>query len=157
MQGFLDWIAQPYAMLAVVVVVLLALIIPLYVRFSRQKHAMEDRLASMETLFGSGLSELKTTTSTERAADREEMAGNLRGMSDSVVRIMGEMSRTQQQQLDSFGGQIRAMSRTDEERMERMRVNIEEKLQEYDRQMSRVSQTLDEKLAVNERRLAEMR
>ena len=157
MQGFLDWIAQPYAMLAVVVVVLLALIIPLYVRFSRQKHAMEDRLASMETLFGSGLSELKTTTSTERAADREEMAGNLRGMSDSVVRIMGEMSRTQQQQLDSFGGQIRAMSRTNEERMERMRVNIEEKLQEYDRQMSRVSQTLDEKLAVNERRLAEMR
>jgi len=85
------------------------------------------------------------------------MGNNLRGMSDSIVRIMGEMSRTQQQQLDSFGGQIRAMSRTEEERMDRMRQNIEEKLNDYDRQMARVGQIIDEKLSANERRIAEMR
>ncbi len=157
MTAFLDWIAQPYALLLCITLLLLAVIIPLYARVSRQRRELNEKLEVVESLVGTSLLSLKETSSAERSADREEMGHNLRGMSDSVVRIMGEMSRTQQQQLDSFGGQIRAMSRTDEERMERMRTNIEEKLQEYDRQMSRVSQTLDEKLDQNERRLAEMR
>lgn len=157
MQAFLDWLAQPYASILCLAVLILAVTLPLYLRFARQRKALGAQLSEMESLLNNSLETIRDTTAKERAADREEMGGNLRGMSDSVVRIMGEMSRTQQQQLDSFGGQIRAMSRTDEERMDRMRVNIEEKLGEYDRQMTRVTQTLDEKLALNERRLLEMR
>lgn len=157
MNALTDWLSQPYALILCLAALALALFVPLYIRIARQRSAMNARLDDMEKLFGTSLNTIREANGAERAADREEMSGNLRGMSDSVVRIMGEMSRTQQQQLDSFGGQIRAMSRTDEERMDKMRTNIEEKLQEYDRQMTRVTQTLDEKLSVNERRLSEMR
>ncbi len=157
MDAFLTWLEEPYALVLCLALLLLAVVIPLYARVSRQRRDLENKLREVEDAVKGGMSTLRDATSTERAADREEMSGNLRGMSDSVVRIMGEMSRTQQQQLDSFGGQIRAMSRVEEERMDRMRVNIEEKLNAYDQQMSRVSQTLEDKLAQNERRLTEMR
>jgi len=157
MQDLLNWLAEPYALLLCVFAVLLAVVIPLYMRVSRQRVALEAKLADMQATLTNNLTTIREATGVERVADREEMSSNMRGMSDSVVRIMGEMSRTQQQQLDSFGGQIRAMNHTDEERMDRMRQNIEEKLTEYDRQMSRVSQTLEDKLNVNERRLSEMR
>ncbi len=157
MTAFLEWLQQPYALLLCLALLMLAFMIPLYARSARQRREMDGQLRGLEEALGKSLNGIRETTAKERTTDREEMGQNMRGMSDSVVRIMGEMSRTQQQQLDSFGGQIRAMSRTDEERMERMRVNIEEKLGEYDRQMTRVTQTLEEKLAATDARLSEMR
>ncbi|MDR0928548.1 MAG: DNA recombination protein RmuC [Oscillospiraceae bacterium] len=149
MQGILDFLSNPLVLWAGTVLLLLLIALPLYRRMAKQR---EEACQTSERL-----QHLLENNAAQRAAEREELNGNLRGMSDSVVRLMGEMNRTQQQQLDSFGGQIRAMSRTDEERMDRMRTNIEEKLTAYDTQMVRVSQTLDDKLSQNERRLSEMR
>jgi len=138
-----------------VVVILVALIFSSSMK--RQRRRLQEELDAMEARMAEQVSESHEKAKMRQNLEREEMNSSLRGMNDSIVRMMGEMSRTQQQQLDSFGGQIRAMSRTDEERMERMRSNIEEKLQQYDNQMARITQTLDDKLNLNERRLGEMR
>lgn len=157
MDALLSWLSEPFAVVLGVLLLLVAIVVPLCVRGARQRRAMERKLESLGEFLSQSLEALGKATAAERAADREEMGRNLRGMSDSMVRVMGEMSRVQQQQLDLFGGQIRAMTRADEERMERMRGGIEEKLTEYDKQMERVTRTLEEKLSVNEARLGEMR
>lgn len=115
------------------------------------------QLRHMQNALEGGLHGLRESTARDRGSDREEVAAGIRGMSDSIVQLMAQMARTQQQQLDAFAAQIRATGRADEERMERMRLQIDERLQAYDRQMMRISQTLEEKLAANERRLSEMR
>ena len=153
----LNWIEQPAGMLTCALLLLAALMIPLFVKMARQKRFLENRMYQIETSLRDNIADFRDANGAERAADRDEMNRNLRGMNDSIVSVIGEMSRTQQQQLDSFGGQIRATSRADEERLERMSRSIDEKLQDYDRQMTRVTRTLDEKLAVNEQRLNEMR
>lgn len=157
METILTWLARPEIMLACIAALLLILVIPLYIRGARQRREMRDQVEALETTLADQLDEAREQTLAERALDRDEIGRNVRGMSDSVVQTIGEMARTQQVQLDSFGAQVRASGKADEERMERMRLNIEERLTAYDRQMTRVTQTLDEKLAVNERRLAEMR
>ncbi|MDL2317532.1 DNA recombination protein RmuC [Eubacteriales bacterium OttesenSCG-928-A19] len=146
-------IAGPLPVIAGVGLLLLLCVIPLRRSMIRQRKSIDRRLREIDAMLDDGLRALHETNT----ADRSEITAGIRDMSDSVVQFIGEVSRLQQQQLDSFGAQIRAMNRTDEERLERMRQSIEERLMAYDRQMTRVSQTLEEKLAINERRLGEMR
>ena len=157
MENMLTWVSQPAGALVCALAVVALLMIPVFVKLTRQKRFLEDEMRQIEDSLGGSLAALRDANGAERLADREEMNRNLRGMNDSIVSVIGEMSRTQQQQLDSFGGQIRATSRADEERLERMRQSIDDKLQDYDRQMARVTKTLEDKLAVDEQRLTEMR
>ena len=157
MENMLTWVSQPAGALVCALAVVVLLMIPVFVKLTRQKRFLEDEMRRIENSLGGSLAALRDANGAERLADREEMNRNLRGMNDSIVSVIGEMSRTQQQQLDSFGGQIRATSRADEERLERMRQSIDDKLQDYDRQMARVTKTLEDKLAVDEQRLTEMR
>lgn len=157
MESFMQWLSQPQALLLCVAILLLLLVVPLYLRILRQRRDIADQNRFFEAMLHDNLQALASASRAERMTEREEMALNVRGMSDSLVQIVSEVSRIQQQQLDSFGTQIRTANQMDEQRMERMRQSIEERLQAYDRQMTRVTQTLDEKLAVNERRLNEMR
>ena len=136
----LNWIEQPAGMLACALLLLAGLMIPLFVKMARQKRFLENRMYQIETSLRDNIADFRDANGAERAADRDEMNRNLRGMNDSIVSVIGEMSRTQQQQLDSFGGQIRATSRADEERLERMSRNIDEKLQDYDRQMQKLTE-----------------
>lgn len=147
-----DWFVLP-----IMAALLVILFMPLYRILKGRLGSMESKVESIETIISDNFSTFRDANGYERMADREEMGNNLRGMSDSVVHIIGEMSRSQQQQLDSFGGQIRAMSRSDEERMDRMRGGVEEKLQEYDKQMERVGKTLENRLESNERRMVDLR
>lgn len=157
MEEIKNLVSQPWVVLPVLAGVLVILFLPLYRILRGRLAGMQTKLQSMETALTDNFNALREATAYERLSDREEMGNNLRGMSDSVVRVIGEMSRTQQQQLDSFGGQIRAASRSDEERMDRMRSGVEEKLQEYDKQMERVGKTLESRLESNERRISDLR
>lgn len=157
MEQIKNLVSQAWIVLPVVAVLLVVLFLPLYRILKQRLHLMETGLQTIENTVFESMSSLRETTSNERITDREEMGNNLRGMSDSVVRIISEMSRTQQQQLDSFGGQIRAMGRSDEDRMDRMRQGVAEKLQEYDKQMERIGKILDSKLESNERRIGDFR
>lgn len=93
-------------------------------------------------------------------ADRERsdaLMQSVRDFNDSVIRVMGEISRTQQGQLDSFGGQLRAVSRAEEDRMARMQQSVETRLESYDTRMDTISRVLDDKLSQNEARMERMR
>lgn len=135
----------------------LCLLLALWLLSRRQTRQMEARLAALSQ-------ELREQSQKEAqgAAEREEkqraeIRDDMRGVNDSLVHMMGEMARTQQGQLDSFGGQLRAASRTDEERMERMQRAVGEKLDAYEGQMERITQVLDDKLSSNEQRIERVR
>ena len=90
-------------------------------------------------------------------AQSEALSQTMRDFNESIVRMMGEISRTQQGQLDSFGGQLRAVSRTEEDRMARMQQSVEARLESYDTRMDSISRVLDDKLSQNEQRMERMR
>lgn len=81
----------------------------------------------------------------------------MQNVNDSMMRMMGEMTRTQQGQMDSLGGQLRAVGIQEEERMERMRETVDRRLGTYEERLSGVTQTLDDKLTGNEARMEHMR
>ncbi len=152
--GFLgeyQWVLLAASLLLIVIVVVSIAIV------RRQQKKLFRHMADTEEHLRDLIRVSGEQSQTERNAERESINANLRGMSESIVRVMGEMSRTQQQQLDSFGGQIRAMNRDDEDRMERMRSDIDSKMQQYDNLMTNVNQTLEVRLSENERRLHDMR
>ncbi len=88
---------------------------------------------------------------------REELGANLRGMSDSVTRVMGEMSRTQQAQLDAFAGQIRELSRDEEVRMSELRRAVEARLAAYEDRMDAIGEVVDSRLESGETRIDRLR
>lgn len=88
---------------------------------------------------------------------RREIGEAMQSVSNTVVRMMGEMTRTQQGQMDSLGGQLRAAGRQEEERIERIRQTMDRRLGSYEERLSGVSRTLDEKLTGNEERMERMR
>ena len=90
-------------------------------------------------------------------AAQKEISDAMQAVGDSMVRMMGEMTRTQQGQMDSLGGQLRAAGIRDEERMESMRQTMDRRLGAYEERLSGVTRTLDDKLAGNEARMERMR
>ena len=81
----------------------------------------------------------------------------MQNVSDSMMRMMGEMTRTQQGQMDSLGGQLRAAGRQEEERIERIRETMDRRLNTYEERLSGVTKTIDDKLTGNETRMERMR
>ncbi|MBQ2990280.1 MAG: DNA recombination protein RmuC [Clostridia bacterium] len=110
-----------------------------------------------------------TKTVSERldAADEREREGRerrqreysetMQSVSDSMMRMMGEMTRTQQGQMDSLGGQLRAAGRQEEERIERIRETMDRRMSLYEERLSGVSKAIDDKLSGSEERMDRMR
>ncbi|HSU17160.1 DNA recombination protein RmuC [Longimicrobium sp.] len=91
---------------------------------------------------------------------REEVGATLKGVSDSVVRTMGEMSAAQKMQLDGFATQIGTLTASSGEQMDRLRLTVEGRLDQIrddnTAKLEQVRQTVDEKLqGVLEQRLGE--
>src|SRR3954470_11488944 len=91
---------------------------------------------------------------------REEVGATLKGVSDSVVRTMGEMSAAQKMQIDGFATQVGALASSSGEQMERLRLTVEGRLDQIRddnaARLEQVRQTVDEKLqGVLEQRLGE--
>lgn len=146
--GMVQWLLPVICLVLLVVVLIL---------MARQRKLIRRQFRKMELVLEEQLEALNRAEDVSRRDGQAQTERGIRELGDSVVQFIGEMSRMQQQQLDSFGAQMRANGRADEERMERLRQTVEERLSAYDRQMTRVSQTLDEKLSANERRIGEMR
>lgn len=104
---------------------------------------------------------LRLESNSQAQRSREEFTTGVRGMSDSLVRVMGEISRTQQGQMDSFGTQLRTNSREEESRMIRMQEVVETRLGAYESRMDKISSILDDRLLRlqedNARKLDQMR
>jgi len=91
---------------------------------------------------------------------REEVGATLKGVSDSVVRTMGEMSQTQKTQLEGFSARIGDLTASNGEQLEKLRGSVEGRLdrirEDNTAKLEQVRQTVDEKLqGVLEQRLGE--
>lgn len=91
---------------------------------------------------------------------RDEVGASLKGVNDSVVRTLSEMSAAQKMQLDGFGTQIGALTASNAEQMDRLRLSVEGRLEQIradnTAKLEQVRATVDEKLqGVLEQRLGE--
>jgi len=82
--------------------------------------------------------------------NREEIGSSVRGLGDTVLRMMGEMSRANQGRMDTFSSQLHGMSGSEQQHMETMRQAVEQRLE-------RIGQMMDEKLGAQETRIETMR
>lgn len=123
----------------------------------KKENGLGERLGDVEKKLTDQMQLTREQAGEEAGRDREALSSNLRGMGDSVTRVMGEMARTQQGQLDAFSGQLRDMGRIDEARMGDMRKVVEERLADYEVRIGRIGQSLDEKLDRDDQRLERIR
>ncbi len=91
---------------------------------------------------------------------REEVSGMQKSSSETIVKTISEMSKTQQQSMGLIEKQVRALTASNEERMERMRTTLTENLaslqQSNEKKLDQMRQTVDEKLqSTLEKRLGE--
>lgn len=148
---------SPFVLIAIAIVLVAVVLLIMMKRVDERDQALNDRLGGVEQTLADQLKRSQALLGEEAGRDREALTSNLKGMGDSVARVMGEMARTQQAQLDAFAGQLRDMARVDEERMADMRRTVEERLAAYEGRMDRVGDVLDSKLEKNEQRLERMR
>ena len=146
-------------MLLLIVLCLLLVVmmgVSLLILHRRTRRAVEQ----VKTLAG-GVNEQLAAADLRSREGREqtqrEMSEAMQAVNDSMMRMMGEMTRTQQGQMDALGGQLRAAGRQEEERMERIRQTMDRRLGAYEERLGGVTQTLDTKLAGNEERMERMR
>ncbi|HEX8242057.1 MAG TPA: DNA recombination protein RmuC [Longimicrobium sp.] len=91
---------------------------------------------------------------------RDEVGATLKGLGDSVVRTMGEMSAAQKRELEGFSTRLGALSASNAEQLDRLRATVEGRLEQIradnTHQLEQVRQTVDEKLqGVLEQRLGD--
>jgi len=108
-----------------------------------------------------GALQLMTESSQAGARElREEVGSTLKGVSDSVVRTMAELSAAQKSQLEGFSSQIGSLTTSSGEQMEKLRASVDGRLDQIradnTAKLEQVRQTVDEKLqGVLEQRLGE--
>lgn len=124
---------------------------------SRREKQLAERMAEVEKLLGAKLEESRDRSDSDAQKSREELAGNLKGMSDSVTRVMADMARTQMGQMDEFSRQLKDMARVEDERMAELRRGVEERLMSYERRVDQIGDILDSKLDKNDDRMERVR
>ena len=140
--------------LCLVLVVLMG--IALLTLHSRTKRA-ERQVEKISGDVSGQLSATQEAARESREASARELSEAMATVNDSMMRMLGEMTRTQQGQMDALGGQLRAAGRLEEERLERMRQTMDSRLSVYEERLGGVSRTLDDKLTGNEARMDRMR
>lgn len=91
---------------------------------------------------------------------RTEVGAALKGLSDSVVRTLGEITLSQQLALENFGAQVATLTSSNQQQLEALRSSVEGRLDQIRtdnaEKLERVRQTVDDKLqGVLEQRLGE--
>ena len=124
---------------------------------SRRTRRAEEQVKTLAGGVSEQLAAADLRSREGREQTQREMSEAMQAVNDSMMRMMGEMTRTQQGQMDALGGQLRAAGRQEEERMERIRQTMDRRLGAYEERLGGVTQTLDTKLAGNEERMERMR
>ena len=116
-----------YAVVMVCLALVLMMVITLILMY-RRSAAAEKQAKEMAAIVQEKLSQTSEAERINEEQARREIGETVRNINDSLVRMMGEMTRTQQGQMDALGGQLRAAGRQEEERMERMRQTMDRRL-----------------------------
>ena len=145
-------LAHPAGIAALAAGLLVIVVSILLINTAERDKKQADRIADVESVLREMLSEGRSDGDAQARRSREELNVNLRGMGDSVTRLMNEMARTQQSQLDAFTGQLRDMRHADDRHMEELRQSVDARLMAYEGRMDRIGDVLDDKLEMNDRR-----
>ena len=146
-------------MLCLIIMCLLLVVmmgLSLLILHKRTRRA-EEQVKTLSDGVGQQLAAAEAITRESRETSKREMNEAMQQVNDSMLHMMGEITRTQQGQIEALGGQLRAAGRQEEERMERIRQMMDRRLGAYEERLGGVSQTLDTKLAGNEERMERMR
>lgn len=108
-----------YAVVMVCLALVLMMVITLILMY-RRSAAAEKQAKEMAAIVQEKLLQTSEAERINEEQAREKSAETVRNVNVSGA-VMGEMTRTQQGQMDALGGQLRAAGRQEEERMERMR------------------------------------
>jgi DNA recombination protein RmuC len=106
------------------------------------------------------LAGLSQTQAASAVALRDEIGARLKGVSDSMVKTMGEIGTAQRQQLGTVGEQLEKLTASIEKKLDALKTALEEKLkliqEDNTRQLDQMRATVDEKLqGTLEKRLGE--
>ncbi len=142
----MDWMAFTLAGVALMMAAALVLLMALLKRTANRQRELSDRMTQWEQTFDQALDDL----SQENAAQRAEMAVHLKGMNDSLVNTLSQISGNQAMQLESIQRQMYAISHNQEERLDKIRDTLSDgmsKLQKENMQkLEEMRRTVDEKL-----------
>jgi DNA recombination protein RmuC len=139
---------------AVLVAIILLVILLLRSGASRPSEerikALGDALERLDRGLRDEIGRNRVEAGTTARQDREEIAGSLRSLSDSLGGSVLEIARLQKDQLDSFGTQLAGLSQTLDARVEAVRTTIEQRLQtlqeDNSSKLEAMRSTVDEKL-----------
>ena len=81
---------------------------------SRRSRRAEEKLRALSMETAQQLSSVEKLAEQSGSSVRQEVDRAMQGFSESMLRMMGEMTRTQQGQMDALGGQLRAAGRQEE-------------------------------------------
>ena len=126
--------------------VLLLILIVLLLRTTGRQKELADRMAGWEQDFDRTMYDMTQN----EAGRRTEMAAQLRGMNDSLVNTLSQISGNQTMQLEALQRQMQNVSRGQEERLEKVRETMEKGMtslqKENSQKLDEMRKTVDEKL-----------
>jgi DNA recombination protein RmuC len=112
--------------------------------------ALGEALERLERGMREEIGRNRVEAGTTAHRDREEIAGSLRSLADSLGGSVMEFARLQKDQLDSFALQLAGLSQTLDARVEAVRTTVEQRLQvlqeDNSRNLEAMRATVDEKL-----------
>jgi DNA recombination protein RmuC len=142
----MDWMVYLLAGVAFLTAVVLVLLIALLKRTANRQRELSDRMAQWEQNFDQALYDLSQGSATQRS----ETSIQLKGMNDSLVNTLSQISGNQVSQLESIQRQMYAISHNQEERLDKIRDTLStsmSKLQTENMQkLEEMRKTVDEKL-----------
>ena len=150
-------VVQVMLLLVAMCLLLVVLLLLCLLMLQRRTRQAEKKLSELSAGVAEQLAAVGVRTQEERQEAKREMSEAMQSVNDSMLRMMGEITRTQQGQMDSLGGQMRAAGRQEEERIERMRETMDRRLSSYEERLGGVGKVLDDKLSGNEQRMENMR
>ncbi len=136
----------------VVLLMVLALVM-----MHRRAQAAEKRMDEMSRAVAEHIESVSERSDQSSEIITRGMNDAMKTVSDTVERMVGEITRTQQGQMDALGGQLRAAGRQDEERLERMRETMDLRMSNYEEKLTGVTREIGDKLAGSEERIEDMR
>lgn len=156
--GFLSSVSVEQVLMVLVVLCLALVVIMLIALLMLHKRSGKAEKQSKE-LSAAVADRLLAADERAKANDemaRQEISDAMQAVNETVARMMGDMTRTQQGQMDALSGQLRAAGHQEEERMERMRQTVERRLSSYEEQLDGVNHTLNTKLSGREEQMENM-
>jgi DNA recombination protein RmuC len=154
MDQIINFFSQPVAQAATA---LLAVVVIFWAALFARERSLAGKLEGVQTALFQQFDSVRDSTGEAAQRSREELGANLRGMGDSVTRVMGEMGRAQQSQLDAFAGQLRELSRDEQVRMDDLRRTVDARLAAYEDRMGAIGDVVDARLSSGEQRIDKLR